>query len=115
MSILSYKGFTAKIEVDLNARILKGRVLDSRDAVEFQGQTVEEIKQVFKDSIDDYLRDCAAVGKNPAKSFLGKLNLRTTFERYQLIEVAAKKSGKSINAWMDEVLTQEAKQIINVN
>jgi predicted HicB family RNase H-like nuclease len=115
MSILSYKGFTAKIEVDLKAHILKGRVLDSRDAVKFQGQTVEEIKQAFQDLIDNYLKACAEVGKNPAKSFSGKLNLRTTFERYQLIEIAAKKSGKSINAWMDEVLTQEAKQIININ
>jgi uncharacterized protein (DUF1778 family) len=41
--------------------------------------------------------------------------LRTTYDHYRLIEIAAQKTGKSINAWMDEVLTQEAKQIININ
>jgi predicted HicB family RNase H-like nuclease len=33
-------------------------VLDLRDVVTFQGRSVEEIEQAFRDSIDDYLAFC---------------------------------------------------------
>jgi predicted HicB family RNase H-like nuclease len=67
MAILNYKGFTGKLEVDLNAQIIKGHVLDSRDVVTFQGNTVNEAKQSFQDAIDDYLEICTELSKNPMK------------------------------------------------
>ena len=115
MEILNYKGYAGDVEIDSDANVLHGRVLDIRDLITFEGKTVEEIKQAFKDSVDDYLEFCAELGKEADKPYSGKLPFRTTPDHHRLIHIAATKMGKSINAWMDEVLTQEAQQIININ
>lgn len=115
MSIITYKGYTGKIEVDIESSTLHGQILDISDVITFQGKTIAEVTQDFQDGVDEYLDFCAEVGKIPDKPYSGKLPFRTTPDHHRLIHIAATKVGKSINAWMDEVLTQEAKEIIGIN
>ncbi len=96
--------YTASIEVDVEAGILFGRVLDINDVVTFKGKTVDEARAEFYKSVDDYLTFCGDLGEEPDKPFSGKLPFRTTPENHRKIFIAAKKTGKSINAWMDEIL-----------
>lgn len=102
--MLTYKGYTGLIEVDTENGILFGRVLDIKDTITFQGKTVEEASQAFRDSVDDYLEFCEELGEKPDKPFSGKLPFRTTPELHRKIFLAATKAGKSINSWMEEVI-----------
>lgn len=111
--MLTYKGYTAQIEIDTETGILFGRVLDIKDVITFQGQTVEETRQAFHDSVDDYLEFCSELGHKPDKPFSGKLPFRTTPEHHRRIFLAATKAGKSINAWMEEVLVDAADHAIH--
>ena len=60
--MLNYKGYSGHVEFDDEARLFHGEVLDLRDVVTFQGKSVDEIEQAFKDSIDDYLEFCEERG-----------------------------------------------------
>ena len=60
--MLKYKGYNGKVEFDEEARIFHGEVIDTQDVITFQGNSVDEIEQSFKDSIDDYLDFCAERG-----------------------------------------------------
>ena len=111
--MMTYKGYTASVEVDVEAGILFGRVLDINDVITFKAKTVEEARQEFQNSVDDYLAFCEDLNEEPDKPFSGKLPFRTTPEHHRKIFIAAKKSGKSINAWMDEILTNAADKAIN--
>lgn len=113
--MMTYKGYTASLEIDLEAEIIFGRVLDINDVVTFKGKTVEEARQEFHKSVDDYLAFCEDLGEEPDKPFSGKLPFRTTPEHHRKIFIAASKAGKSINAWMDEVLSIAADKAINTN
>jgi predicted HicB family RNase H-like nuclease len=113
--MMTYKGYTASLEIDVEAGIIFGRVLDINDVVTFIGKTVEEARQEFYKSVDDYLAFCEDLGEEPQKPFSGKLPFRTTPERHHKIFIAANKAGKSINAWMDEVLSIAADKGINAN
>lgn len=110
--MLTYKGYTGSLQVDEDAGILFGRVLDIRDVITFKGNTVEEAKQAFYDSVDDYLEFCEELGQEPDKVFSGNLPFRTTPERHRKVFIAAAKAGKSMNTWMDEVLEKAADQVI---
>ncbi|EAZ92577.1 type II toxin-antitoxin system HicB family antitoxin [Crocosphaera chwakensis] len=112
-TMLTYKGYTGNIEIDLESGILFGRVLDIKDVVTFQGQTVEEACQEFYNSIDDYLEFCEEIGQSPEKPFSGKFHFRTTPETHRKITIAATKEGKSINRWMEDILTKAANQTMN--
>lgn len=111
--MLKYKGYTGHIEVDTEAGILFGRVLDLKDVITFQGKTVNEACQAFQDSIEDYLEFCAELGESPEKPFSGKFHFRTTPEIHRQITMAATKEGKSINSWIEEVVKKEAEKTIN--
>ena len=66
--MMTYKGYTASIEVDPEAGILFGRVLDINDVVTFKGKTVEEACEEFQNSVDDYLAFCEELGEEPNRS-----------------------------------------------
>ncbi|WP_310489627.1 type II toxin-antitoxin system HicB family antitoxin [Chamaesiphon sp. VAR_69_metabat_338] len=110
--MLNYKEYIGSIEVDVESGLLHGRVLDIRDMVTVQGVTVAEARQELETSVDDYLDFCAELGQEPEKPFSGKLPFRTSAEHHRLIFLEANKAGKSMNAWMDEVLVQEAKNLV---
>jgi predicted HicB family RNase H-like nuclease len=56
--MLNYKGYTGHIEFDDEAELFHGEVVDTKDVVTFQGRSVDEIVQAFRDSVDDYLDFC---------------------------------------------------------
>lgn len=111
--MLNYKGYSGQLEIDEEAGLIFGRVLDIRDVVTFKGETVAEAKQAFQDSVDDYLEFCQEIGQEPDKPFSGKLPFRTTPEHHRQLFLAATKAGKSINAWMDEVLIKAADEVMS--
>jgi predicted HicB family RNase H-like nuclease len=99
--MMTYKGYIARVDFDDEARIFHGKVIGIRDVVTFQGSTVEEIEKAFIDSIDDYLDYCKTRKEEPDKPFSGKFVVRVSPETHRKVYMAAKKSGQSINAWLN--------------
>lgn len=112
--MFTYKGYTAQLEVDTDSNLIYGQVIDIKDVITFKGETVEQARLAFQDSVDDYLEWCAELGEEPDKPFSGRLPYRTTPETHRQIFLAAKKAGKSINAWMDEVLSNAAQKLTQI-
>lgn len=108
MSLLTYKGYTARLDVDAEGEIISGRVLDLRDVLYFEAETPAEAVTIFHETVDDYLAWAAEDGFEPDRPYSGKLPFRTTPEHHRKIALAAAQTGKSINAWMDDVVTQAA-------
>lgn len=63
--MMIYKGYSGHVELDDEAGLFHGEVLDTRDVITFQGTSVEELIQAFRDSIDDYLEHCRKRGEEP--------------------------------------------------
>ena len=106
--MFTYKGYSAKVEVDDEAGIIFGTVLDINDAITFQAKTVEQARQEFQNSVDDYLEFCQELGREPERPFSGEVPYLTSPETHQKIFRAAKKAGKTMNVWMDEILSEMA-------
>ena len=101
---MEYKGYVGKVEFDDEAGIFHGEVLDTRDVITFQGQSVAELKTAFEGSIDDYLAFCKERGEEPNKPFSGQFVTRIPPELHREVNLAASISGKSLNAWVVEQL-----------
>jgi len=52
---MEYKGYFAKVEFDDEASIFHGEIINLRDVITFEGETVEELRKAFHDSVEDYL------------------------------------------------------------
>ncbi|MEX2559015.1 MAG: type II toxin-antitoxin system HicB family antitoxin, partial [Pirellulales bacterium] len=93
-----------KVEFDDEAGIFHGEVINTRDVITFQGESVPELKKAFQDSVDDYLAFCAKRGEEPEKPFSGQFVTRIPPELHRKVNLAASMSGKSLNAWVAEQL-----------
>lgn len=106
--MMKYKEYVAFVEFDDEANHFHGEVANIRDVVTFQGSSVKELQKAFKDSVDDYLAFCTKRGEEPDKPFSGKFVVRLKPENHRQISIAARKEGKSLNAWVRDHLIRDA-------
>lgn len=102
--MMDYKGYIGKVEIDDEAGMLHGEVINIRDVVTFEGTSVDEIHKAFRESVDDYLDFCAQRGESPEKPFSGKFVVRLPAELHRKAYIQAKLADKSLNGWVTEVL-----------
>jgi predicted HicB family RNase H-like nuclease len=98
--MLKYKNYSGFVLYDDTARIFHGEVTGLKAVITFQGTTVDEIEQAFRDSIDDYIDWCKERGVEPEKSYSGKFSLRMPSDLYVKIAAQAAQNGMSINTYI---------------
>ncbi|NNK02088.1 MAG: type II toxin-antitoxin system HicB family antitoxin [Desulfatitalea sp.] len=103
---MEYKGYFAKVEFDDDDNIFHGEVINLRDVITFEGETVKELKQAFLDSVDDYLDFCAERGEEAEKPYSGKFVIRVEPELHKNITIEARKKGMSLNVWVKNALSR---------
>lgn len=106
--MMEYKGYIGNVEFDDDANIFHGEVINLRDVVTFQGSTVTELRQAFRDSVDDYLEFCAERGESPEKPYSGKFMVRVEPELHKAVAMHAKIEHKSLNSWVHDILEAAA-------
>ena len=102
--MLKYKGYIGKVEFDDEAGSFHGEVVNTRDAITFQGDSVTELKKAFQESVEDYLAFCKERGEEPDKPFSGQFVTRIPPELHRQVSLVASLSGKSLNAWVTDQL-----------
>lgn len=111
--MMEYKGYIGKVEFDDEANIFHGEVINLRDVITFQGESVQELRQAFQESIEDYLAFCAERKEAPEKPFSGTFTVRVAPELHRAITVRSKLSHQSLNSWVSEALEEQlAKQSV---
>ena len=111
-NLLRYKDYYAHIAFDPSADAFHGRVIGIQDVIDFYGRTPEELREEFKNSVEDYLTWCAEEGTKPEKTWVGKLTIRVDEDLRRRLAVVAAASGASVNAWIIALLDRETKRML---
>ena len=109
-SILEYKGYHATVEYDAEDDIFVGEVFGIADSLNFHGTSVEELKAMFRQSIDNYLELCKQIGKNPEKEFRGSFNVRISPELHRKAALEAEKQKITLNQYVLNAIEKSFKQ-----
>ena len=102
--MLNHRGYLAVMEVDEDAGIIHGEVINTKDVITFQGETVKEATQAFIDSVEDYLAFCAERGEEPEKPFNGRFLLRLEPEEHRQLYMQARHAKMSLNEFIRQKL-----------
>ena len=102
--MMEYKGYIGKVEIDEAAGILHGEVINIRDGITFEGDSVDKVQKAFHESVEDYLVFCEQRGEEPEKPFSGKFVVRLQPELHRKAYIQARLAGKSLNHWVKEVI-----------
>lgn len=106
MSTMTYKGYAARIEYSEEDGCFIGRIAGIRDVVGFHAECVQELREAFREAVDDYLATCEKVGQAPQRPYSGKLMLRVPPEVHARAAMMAEAHGMSLNQWAAAVLSK---------
>lgn len=67
MNTMQLEGFLAEIEIDEEADLLRGTVVNAHEVLKFEGTTVGNLQAAFKDEIKAYRDQCRSNGNNLAE------------------------------------------------
>jgi predicted HicB family RNase H-like nuclease len=108
MNVMSYKGYSARIEYSDDDACFIGHLAGIRDIVGFHGESVAELRSAFEDAVNDYLATCEKLKRSPQRPYSGKVMLRLDPSIHARAAMQAESQGKSLNAWAQEALAKAA-------
>src|SRR5579872_1897999 len=102
--MMKYKGYFGEIHFDSEAKLFHGEVIGLKDIITFQGKSVDQLEEAFKDSIDDYLAWCKERGEQPEKTYSGNIHLRMDPDLHANLSLEAARKNISLNSLINEKL-----------
>lgn len=103
-SMMEYRGYHATVEYDAEDKIFVGKVFGIVDSLNFHGTSVEELEEMFHQSIENYLSICEQFGKEPDKEFKGTFNVRISPELHRLVALEAADQKITLNQYISRAL-----------
>jgi len=112
MNQLEYRGYYGSIEYSREDKYLCGKVLGmSHDCILYEGNTVEELENDFKNGIESYLEGCKELGIKPRKGYNGVINVRIPPIIHNQIAIYSENNGTSINAFIRDSIERRLEAV----
>lgn len=105
-NLLAYKNYNGTVEYSKEDKCLYGKVVGIKSLLSYEGKSVQELEEDFQKVIDEYLEDCKEQNVLPEQPYKGSFNVRINPELHRIIAIYAMENGKSLNAAVEEALTQ---------
>ena len=102
--MLDYKGYSGTVEYSTADNVLFGKVLGIKGLISYEGDSVQALKEDFKNAVDDYLEECAEDGVEPQKPYRGSFNVRISPELHRTIALYSASRGQTLNSTVEEAL-----------
>ena len=106
-NLMEYKGYHAKIEYSDEDKTFFGRIIGVNDVLAFDGENISELRDMFKETIDDYLEMCEELGQLPDKEYKGSFNVRISPELHKQACLSAVAQGISLNQFVATAIEHE--------
>ncbi|GFO56182.1 DNA repair protein HhH-GPD [Geomonas sp. Red276] len=103
-NVFEHKGYTGSIEVSVEDRCFYGKILLINDKVTYEADRFDTLESEFRNAVDDYLRTCAEVGKEPDRPFKGSFNVRISKELHRKAALKALSSNVSLNEFVSKAI-----------
>ncbi len=103
-NLLSYKNYNGTVEYSREDNCLFGKIVGIKSLLSYEGNSVQELEQGFRNVIEEYLADCKKRNVEPEQPYKGTFNVRISPELHRNIAVYAIEHGKSLNAAVEEAI-----------
>lgn len=112
MTLMRHSDYVARVTYDEEIDSFFGEVINTSDVITFYGRSVEDLKREMAASIEVHLEACRAKGVEPSRPYSGKFNVRLSPAEHARIAGAAAAAGKSMNAWIADILAEAAERTL---
>jgi predicted HicB family RNase H-like nuclease len=104
MNVMDINGVKAVIAFDPEINMFRGEFMGLNGGADFYSTDIDGLRREGETSLKVFLDMCAEEGVSPYRKTSGRLNLRLSQELYDKAATLANASGKSLNAWVADVI-----------
>lgn len=76
-NLLSYKNYNGTVEYSGEDRCFFGKVIGIKSLLSYEGNSVQELEEDFKNVVDGYLADCKERNTSPEQPYKGAFTVKT--------------------------------------
>jgi predicted HicB family RNase H-like nuclease len=105
-NFLHYKNYTGSVVFSEEDAVFHGKVIGIKALISFEGESVNAITNDFHKAVDEYLKFCAAKGKEAEKPFKGSFNVRINANLHRKLALTASARGVSLNSLVEDAIRQ---------
>lgn len=95
--ILQYKDYYADIHFSAEDEVFYGQLIGINDLVNFEAESVKELKKAFTEAVEDYLSTCKKLNKLPDKTYKGSFNVRIPSQLHRQAAIFAAMKKVTLN------------------
>jgi predicted HicB family RNase H-like nuclease len=106
---LKYHDYTATIHYSADDEVFFGKVIGINDLITFEGISVAELKDAFKEAMEDYIETCKSIGKSPDKTYKGVFNVRVPAGLHKKAAIFALQHRITLNDFVKTALVYAVK------
>jgi len=104
MNVMEINGIKAVIAFDPQINMFRGEFVGLNGGADFYSTDIDGLRREGETSLKVFLDMCAEEGVSPYRKTSGRLNIRLSQELYDKAATLANASGKSLNAWIADVI-----------
>lgn len=108
MNSMSLDGYQAVVTLDEDAAIFHGEIVNTRDVLTFQGRSLDELREAFRETLDDYVSWCAERGKEPERPYSGAVSVELGPDLHRRAAVTAARNGTTLDAFIRDQVERAA-------
>ncbi|MBK5275368.1 MAG: type II toxin-antitoxin system HicB family antitoxin [Desulfuromonadales bacterium] len=106
MNVMEINGVRAVIAFDPDINMFRGEFVGLNGGADFYATDIEGLHREGEASLKVFFEMCTEEGVSPYKKVSGRFNLRLPQDLHDKALTLAKASGKSVNAWIADVISQ---------
>lgn len=106
MNVMEINGVKAVIAFDPEINMFRGEFTGLNGGADFYATDIEGLRREGEISLKVFFEMCAEESVSPYKKASGRFNLRLSQELHDKAVTLAKASGKSVNAWIADIISQ---------
>ena len=108
---IKYKDFIGDVNFSDEDGVFWGKVIGISVSITFEGESVKELTEDFRNAVDEYLEHCEKKGITPQKSYKGSFNIRISPDLHMEAACIAGKAGLSLNAFVEKAIRDEVRSV----
>ena len=106
--MIEHRGYVGRIEEIGSDGVIYGVVVNlSKDHIEFEGRSSEELIGSFRQSVDFYLEGCEKDGLEPDTPFSGRFVVRLDADVHRRLHALSRANGESLNSTVVQAIEHE--------
>lgn len=106
MNTMTIDNHKALISYDGELGLFRGEFIGLNGGADFYGESIAELEQQGKQSLEVFLMVCKEQGIEPYLTYSGKFVTRLPKELHRQIAETATAKGLSLNQWVNETLSR---------